>query len=412
MRLRPLAAFAASCGARLLNVPIVRMELQTSTTSVWLFASLCISAGLSPAFDPTCFGQQSSLNNSTPVEPDEGTNSATSADSSRRQLVDGSIQRGIRYLISKQREDGAIVDRQHDTTMSALSIMAMASIGVTPSVESPEGIAAREALDFVLRPDRQDDKGYFGNRDGSRMYGHGITTLMLTEMLGMGANAEQDLRIHDQCQRAIDLILSAQKQRKNSRYQGGWRYTPNSNDADLSVSVWQLLALRSAKNDGLEVPVEAIEKAVTYLNNSFTSPLNSSGLPLGDSGGFSYLPDNRKATFAMTAAGALAMQICGQYESPLVEHATKWLVEHPPKWDDRFFFYGTYYYAQAMHQRGGSTSKNAHQIVSDLLLAHQNPDGSWAAEGGEEQGAGRVYTTCMAILSLSVNHHYLPIYQR
>lgn len=37
---------------------------------------------------------------------------------------------------------------------------------------------------------------------------------------------------------------------------------------------------------------------------------------------------------------------------------------------------------------------------------------AWLADGGEEGGAGIVYITCMAVLSLSVNYHYLPIYQR
>lgn len=322
------------------------------------------------------------------------------------------MDQATRYLISKQREDGAITDRQYDTTMTSLAIMAMASTGITPESLDDSGQASRRALDFVLRSDRQDQQGYFGNRDGSRMYGHGITTLMLTEMLGMGVDAEQDRRIYEGCQKAIDLILSAQQQNKPSKYQGGWRYTPNSNDADLSVSVWQLMALRSAKNDGLDVPAEAISIAVDYLQRSYTARIDNRGLPLEDTGGFSYLPDRRSPTFAMTAAGLLAMQVCGQYESPLVSGAAGWLEQHPPKWNERFFFYGTYYYAQGMHQRGGQQAESARRIVSELLLDRQQPDGSWVAPGGEEAGAGKVYTTSMAMLSLSVGYHYLPIYQR
>ena len=44
------------------------------------------------------------------------------------------------------------------------------------------------------------------------MYGHGIITLMLTEMLGMSPDQEQDGQIHERCQKAIDLILSSQKE--------------------------------------------------------------------------------------------------------------------------------------------------------------------------------------------------------
>ena len=345
-----------------------------------------------------------------------GRGSAQPADSplpgQRIDATELAIQRGLTFLKTKQRPDGAVTDRQYDTTMTSLAIMAWASTGVTPSDAGPDAEFCSRALDFVLREDRQDQHGYYGNRDGSRMYGHGITTLMLTEMLGMGSSARQDARILMKCQRAIDLILSAQKQDKPSQYRGGWRYTPNSSDADLSVSVWQLLALRSAKNDGLDVPEEAIAAALQYLQQSYTSRLDSQGSPIEPSGGFSYLPDNRNPTFAMTAAGLLAMQVCGEYDSPLVAAASTWLQQHPPGWKDRFFFYGTYYYAQGMHQRGGELADSAQQLVEELLLQRQQPDGSWLAPNGEEAGVGKVYATCMAILSLSVKFHYLPIYQR
>jgi len=330
----------------------------------------------------------------------------------QQDAVDAAVDRGLQYLVSKQRSDGSIVDQQYATTMTALAIMALASSGATPSSPGDFGNASRQALDFVLLEDRQDKDGYYGNRDGSRMYGHGVVTLMLTEMRGMGADATQDARIAARCQSAIDLILSAQQQQKSTQYRGGWRYTPNSNDSDLSVSVWQLMALRSAKNDGLAVPATAIGEAIAYLRRSYSARLDSQGNPTQSPAGFSYLPNSNNPTFAMTASGLLALQVCGEYESPLVQGATQWLLSHPPKWNERFFFYGTYYYAQGMHQRGGQISSDSQRIVANILLEHQQPDGSWAATSGEELGAGKVYATCLAILSLSVKYHYLPIYQR
>lgn len=343
-------------------------------------------------------------------QAEDGLNAA--ADRSGRVGVDQAVRRGLDFLISRQREDGAITERDYDTTMTSLAIMALASTGVTPRSPGPHGQALRQGLEFVLREDRQDQEGYFGNRDGSRMYGHGITTLMLTEMLGMGVDAAQDQLIQIRCQRAINLILSAQQSSKPPQYRGGWRYTPNSNDSDLSISVWQLMALRSAKNAGLQVPGTAIDEAVAYLRRSYTAPLDARGLPSASVAGFSYLPDNGNPSFAMTAAGLLAMQVCGEYESPLVAGAADWLQKSPPKWKDRFFFYGTYYYAQGMYQRGGAQAEAAGQLVRELLLQRQETDGSWSSPGGEELGAGRTYATSLAILSLSVKYHYLPIYQR
>ena len=83
--------------------------------------------------------------------------------------VDRAIARGIRYLVSKQRDDGAITDRQYDTTMTSLALMALASTGITPGYNAPHADVSRKALDFVLRDDRQDKQGYYGTRtDGAR----------------------------------------------------------------------------------------------------------------------------------------------------------------------------------------------------------------------------------------------------
>jgi len=321
------------------------------------------------------------------------------------------IERAVSYLLSQQKESGAITLGQHDTAMTALSIMAMASVGITPGQEDDRGRAMSRAIDFVLEENRQNGEGYFGERDGSRMYGHGITTLMLAEMLGMGKTSDQDARIEKACQKGIELILKAQRRSKSGANRGGWRYTPDAADADLSVSVWQLMALRSAKTDGLDVPSAAIEQAIVYLKRSCTSPLDPAGKPVKPESGFAYTPGSGDIQFTMTAAGALAMQVCGQYESPLVTSAIEWLSKNPPKWGGRYFFYGTYYYAQAMHQRGGEMAVDAERGVRDVLLPKQNEDGGWTPEG-EEGGAGRIYATSMAVLSLSVRFHYLPIYQR
>ena len=209
-----------------------------------------------------------------------------------------------------------------------------------------------------------------------------------------------------------DSILGSQKVAKPTHYRGGWRYTPGARDADLSVSVWQLMALRSARNDGLDVPASAIESAVEYLKRSYASPLDRNGLPERKASGFSYEPLQNNPTFTMTAAGLLAMQVCGEYESPLVAGAADWLLEHPPKWSERFCSYGTYYYAQGMYQRGGEHSEKARQLVQTMLLEQQAKNGSWMASNGSEKGHGAVYATSMAVLSLSVKYHYLPIYQK
>jgi hypothetical protein len=326
--------------------------------------------------------------------------------------VDASIGKAINFLISLQDKDGAIHDLNHNqTAMTSLAIMAMAAVGHQPSDETPQGAAMKKALSFVLRPDRQEVQGYFGGRDGSRMYGHGITTLMLSEMLGMGVDAQMDQVIRDRCRLAVELIKRAQAIPKDPRNKGGWRYAPESRDSDLSITVWQVMALRSARNAGMDVPKELIDNAVDYIKRCYSSKRSPDGKPENLKSGCGYEP-SRAPEYAMAAAGLLSLQVCGAYESPEAKGSADWLKEKKLEYGTEWFFYGTYYYAQGMFQRGGDHASLARKTVEDVLLPKQGPDGSWQGQSGQERGAGKVYATSLAVLSLAVKFHFLPIYQR
>lgn len=339
----------------------------------------------------------------------------------RTDKVDAAIVRAVGFMVSLQDKDGAIhdADKRHNysSPMTALAVMALAAVGHQPTDKTPEGIAMRRALDFLLRPaadgsDKAPYAGYLGGADASRMYGHGIVTLALTEMLGMGVDKRQDALLRERCQKAVELILRSQRSRKyDRRFDGGWRYTPESADADLSVTVWQVMALRSAKNAGLGVPKEAIDGAVAYLKRSYDSPRDATGRPTNLKSACGYTP-GQPPHFAMAAAGLLALQVCGQYDAPEVTGSANWLRERRLSYDEKWFFYGTYYYAQGMQKRGGEFASTARQATEQLLLERQEADGSWLGHDGQERGmAGRVYCTSLAVLSLSVKYHFLPIYQ-
>ena len=81
---------------------------------------------------------------------------------------------------------------------------------------------------------------------GPQMYDHGFATLALAECYGM----VDDKRIAPALKKCVDLILEAQK--KNPRH--GWRYTPDTQSADTTVSGCQLVALLAARNAGIPVP--------------------------------------------------------------------------------------------------------------------------------------------------------------
>lgn len=336
------------------------------------------------------------------------------------------VAKGVRFIMTLQAPDGSFndpVDRsRHRSVMTAMALLSMAAVGNQPIDPTPEGAAMRKGLDYLTQPALISAEGYYGDYDSSRMYGHGIITLALCEMLGMGVNEEQDARIRERATKAIELILRSQRHPKHAvRYEGGWRYTPNAHDADLSITVWQLMALRSARNAGIPVPKTAIDAAVLYLKRSYKSDRDAQDRPIDLKSSFGYQP-GRPPEYATAAAGLLALQVCGEYNAPEVIGSAEWLmdltanapIEGPANrtgYGRKWFFYGSYYFAQGMQKRGGEYARKAREFIETIMVANQSADGSWTTGDGQERGAGRIYTTGLAILSLSIKYHYLPIYQ-
>ena len=338
--------------------------------------------------------------------------------------VKASVDRAISWLLKQQKEDGFFADDKsnarakkgdvpsHSAAMTSLALMGLASVGHMPSDSSPEGKAAARALRFMADFVEPDENGYLGRSDRSRMYGHGIITLMLTEMLGMSPDADTDAKLHKMIDGAVKLIIRSQQVPKSEANRGGWRYEPSSSDSDISVSVWQVMSLRAAKNAGFDVPKEAIDNAVAYIKRSYRVERDSNGRPKTDFAAFSYEPYGGRQTFSTTAAGLLSLQVCGQYEIPEVLGSANFLLKFPPEINEPWFFYGNYYYAQGMYQRGGEHAATARQRTEQILVAAQSPEGAWHPKNGNEKSAGSVYATSLALLSLSVYHHFLPIYQK
>lgn len=325
----------------------------------------------------------------------------------QKQRIDASLKKAADYLVNEQTETGAIAEKgiRPDVTMTSLAILAIGAMGHQAADPTPEGRAMKKALDYVLKAGNQEPDGYYGKTDGSRMYGHGIITLMLAEMLGMGGDQKQDALIRERCRKAVELILRSQRLPKNDANRGGWRYTPDAADSDMSVTCWQVMALRAARNAGMDVPKESIDLAVRYIKS-----LYSSGERKGAPGGFGYA--SKGTEISTTAEGMLALQVCGEYESDEVKGASERLLQKGLKQGDKWFYYTAYYMAQGMYQRGDKFATEGRRVIADALLPLQRGDGSWEGEGGEERQGGKVYATSLAVLSLAVKNHFLPIYQR
>ncbi|MCX7825440.1 MAG: terpene cyclase/mutase family protein [Verrucomicrobiae bacterium] len=313
--------------------------------------------------------------------------SATAAETE----VDRAVDRGFEFLRKCQREDGAF---DQNIAVHGLAVMAFLARGHVPG-SGPDGERVERGLAFTISEQRED--GAILGR-GGRMYGHGISALLLAEAAGMSKND----RVQVALRKACELILRAQAHPKSKQHQGGWRYEPHSADADISVTGWQLLALRAAKDCGVNVPADAIEQAVGFVKRCASRD-----------GGFGYQPGGGPG-LARTGCGMVSLQMCGHYDAEEVRRGAEWVRKRGLRWEDDHFYYAIYYVTQAMYQRGGDDWLWWKSQLEHILLQHQKADGSWefAPHAGNERQGGPVYTTSMAILSLCVQYHYLPAYQR
>jgi hypothetical protein len=235
------------------------------------------------------------------------------------------------------------------------------------------------------------------------MYNHGIATIALGEVYGQ----TRDPSIRPKLERAVKLIIACQNPA------GGWRYQPRvTPDADVSVTVLQVVALRVARNGGLDVPQATIDRAVAFVKSCNDDA----------TGGFGYQPQSRRAPgFARTAAAIYSLQVCGLYDDPMVKRGSDYLVDQMDKFQagnkGQWFTYGNFYAGPAQYMIGGDVWAKWYASVKSILLApgnmNQAPDGSnfWKPLGGDGP-VNDVYATAVYTTILAMPYGYLPLYQR
>lgn len=314
--------------------------------------------------------------------------------------VDASIVKALEYLAAQQQPSGAWRNEAYGdcTAITSLAVMSFMAAGHLPD-EGTYGEPLTRGIRWVL--DHQEDNGMIVHkRSHGPMYSHGISTLMLAEAVGMVEGGDRD-RIRHALERAVRLILEAQAVEKDRRHAGGWRYQVASRDSDLSVTAWQVLALRAAKDIGCDVPAESIDEAIEYVRNC----------SVADDRGFGYQPGSGR-TETLTGTGITALEVCGVHQAPESLGGADFLIANPIDRETTYTFYGIYYSGIGMFKLGGRYADASRQSLVGYLLPEQNSDGSWESPHGGERTHGKSYATSLAVLALAIEYRYLPIYQR
>jgi len=382
------------------------------------------------------------------------------------------VDRGLAWTATQQQSDGSFGDSltpgsiqaAAQPALTSLAVMAYLSRGHLPGY-GPYGEALNKAVDFVVSCQMPD--GLFSYQtpgpehqrllaSGNATYNHAIAGLMLGEVYGHVTGPRmKEVRL------ALDKALAFTRDlqtrpKANPEDTGGWRYLRlqygrgNSDppDSDMSVTSWQLMFLRSARNAEFKVPQRYIEDAMNYVHRSFD----------GSKGIFYYVISGDQAgrySRGLVGAGIVSLSLAGEHQSPMALAAGTWLLDHPfrtfgeqvgggggfgggGRGGGDNFYYSTYYCSQAAAQLGGRYWEQIFPPLAEVLLGAQTTDGSWPVIGGGggfgnnfggllgggggrrggrgggygDAQLGRIYPTAMAILSLTPAYQLLPVYQR
>jgi hypothetical protein len=333
--------------------------------------------------------------------------------------VKAAVQKGLDWMYKNQSPDGhwEAFGGQYPITMTALGGMTFLMEGSTIR-EGKYADRIRKAVDWLMA--RCQGNGMIGNPNipgeaGRYMYGHGFALMFLASVYGEEEDENRRKKLEDILTKAVLFSGRAQTSR------GGWGYVSAADGGNFdegSVTVTQLQALRAARNAGIVVPKEIIDKAVDYLKKC-TNAQGGVIYSLGGGGGSEGRP-------ALTAAAICCGFSAGEYNNPLVKQWLEFCRTRIPLTVGGARFghdeYTHYYYAQAMYALGETgyaklnpTAKEADRMTWSKykqsyfpgLLRAQQADGSWT--GGH---VGPVFITAVYLTILQLDNAALPIYDK
>ena len=309
--------------------------------------------------------------------------------------TESAVALALEWLKKTQRKDGYWPQNHgHTTASTGLAMMAFMGWGAKHTESGPYQEVLRKAIEWTMEKERNGDLRHRGD-----MYDHGIAAIALAEAY----NLTRDERLREPVQRMVDFTIKAQ-----NPLTGGWRYKTyheNPRDkGDLSVTGWQLMALKSARLGGIKVPEEVFTRARGFLASVTAVD------------GYKYQP-SRKPSNAMIAEGLFCEHVLREGVMTEQMRQSSRLIQTRLPSSDEVDYYYWYYGSLAMRQTQGIAWTKWNDRIKPILLQKQilrgANRGSWTAEGSKfqfDKVAGPVVTTAMAALSLEVYYRYLPLY--
>ena len=341
--------------------------------------------------------------------------------------IEGAVAGGLRWLAEHQLQQGAEAGAwsvnvgNYRPAVASLAGLAFLANGYLPGTNAPYNKTVASALKYVTGTMASD--GYIGQGDRSGMYIHAISSLFALSCLGMQTEEKVEPDLAEWCRRSLNVIVKSQQMSKSAIERGGWRYDPYTSESDVSITCWQLLVLHTARQAGFEVEPSVFSSALAYLNRAYVPVKSEQGQEKsGLVGGYLYRPGyTYEPSRSSTALVLFIQSLFDAVDEQRKRQVLRYLSRYPLTWDGNqyggYFFFSGFYMVQGMFQVGGDDWNSFGPRMATLLLDHQSGDGTWPYPPGnvaqeQMQSTGPAYPVAMAVLMLSLDKQYLPMYQR
>ncbi|HEY5313831.1 MAG TPA: prenyltransferase/squalene oxidase repeat-containing protein, partial [Pirellulales bacterium] len=321
--------------------------------------------------------------------------------------TENAVNKGLEWLAKHQAPDGSwslnlfakTAGCKCSSPGTAASDTAATALGLLPFLGAGEIFAgskyhshAGKALAWLLED--QKDNGSFRHDGSGNFYAHALATLALCETYGM----TDEGALRSAAQQALDYIIAAQ------HAQGGWRYDPGM-PGDLSVTGWQVMALRSGQIAHLSIPSKTLINADNFLDHVQCNRVGST---------YGYLGAD-SPTPCRTAIGLLAREYLGwKKDNPGLRLGSNVLLADLPSPKDPDIYYW-YYGTLVMHHLGGVNWHRWNEAMKAAIVPLQvqagHETGSWTPASEFDRVGGRLYMTALAVCTLEVYYRYLPLYR-
>ena len=328
--------------------------------------------------------------------------------------VEQAIDRGLAFISRQQNGDGSFHHNlESEPGISGLCVMAFLSRGHLPG-QGPYGINLNRSVEYMLNSQHPDGLIARSRQPYFAPYSHGICSLAISELYGMSPSDEEP-RLRQAIEKAMVFTSHRYSQPKASADdEGSWRYLKRhrQSDGDLSITSWNVMFLRSAKNSGFKVDIALIDDALGYMKRVYDPKVKTFRYEIHTD------DPQHNHTRAMAGAGALSLALSGEHHSELAENAARYILKRPfdqydrPAPGEEHPCYSAFYCSQAMFQMGGEYWTEFYPQLVKTLLKAQRADGSWLLKQGADVPCGPAYMTAMTVMALTPPYQMLPIFQR